>query len=160
MLVLLASSPISAEDLWSSVTVIILIFGSTANCTKSPGGCKLIPFHNDWGHCSWEYSSIGNVFFPLSWPTLRHSFIMEVYREFLGLHGLVFSLICRELCTQVCALLIISSGFQSTWSHILRIIEAILEVWRSTANDLNVWDLSNWCFFKVIISSINNSAIQ
>ena len=62
MVVLLEGSPISTEELWSSVSdhrVLghlpdqgpIAKFGRAASSRKSLGGSKLLPFKNDGGHC-------------------------------------------------------------------------------------------------------------
>ena len=66
MVVLLEGSPISIDELWSSVRVTIgfLVtsltkepsppiaqFGRTANSRKSLGASKLLTFKNDGGHC-------------------------------------------------------------------------------------------------------------
>jgi hypothetical protein len=66
MVVLLEDSPISTEELWSSVRVNIgflvtsltlgpslpiVQFGRVDSSRTSLGGSKLLPFKNDGGHC-------------------------------------------------------------------------------------------------------------
>jgi hypothetical protein len=68
MLVLLEASPISTEELWSSVRVTFWVlghlpdecpsppmaqFGQVASSRKSLGVSKLLPFKNDGGH--WDF---------------------------------------------------------------------------------------------------------
>jgi hypothetical protein len=70
MVFLLEGSPISTEELWSSVRVTIRYFvtsltkallpiaqfGQADSSRKSLGGSKPLPFKNDGGHCSWGLS--------------------------------------------------------------------------------------------------------
>ena len=57
MVVLLEGSPISTEELWSSVRVAIRVLGHlpdlprAASSRKSLGGSKLLLFKNVGGHC-------------------------------------------------------------------------------------------------------------
>lgn len=56
---------------------------------------KIIPpFHNCRFHCH----CFRNDFIPLPQSLLFHDFIVEVYREFLGLHVLVFVPACCVTC--------------------------------------------------------------
>ena len=105
MVVLMEGSPISTEELWTSVSDYQVIdhlpdqgpsplidqFGQTASSRKSLCGSKLLPFKNDGGHCA-----LGDlqclVPFPRSVP--RHNPVSELYRQFLRPHGMVFALTC------------------------------------------------------------------
>ena len=114
MVVLLEGSPISTEDLWSSVRVTIrflvpsltkallpqlLKFGRETSSRKSIGGSKLFPFKNDVGHCVLEnLQCCGNVFVPFRRSVPRHNPVSEHYGQFLLLHGLVFALTCTVNC--------------------------------------------------------------
>ena len=150
MVVLLEGSPISTEELWSSVRVTIgfLVTSLTkalllrllslarqpASSRKSLGGSKLLPFKNVGGH-----RVLGDlqccrkclVPFPRSVP--RHNPVSELYGYFLQPHGLAFSLTCTVKCEtlyrQVCAfpnhvhsIECTTSGLQSNCRNISRMI--------------------------------------
>ena len=94
MVVLLEGSPISTEELWSSVRVTIL-----PHQGRSPpiGGSKLIPFKNDGGRCVLGALQRCRQFFLVPFPRCvrHHNPVSELYRQFLRPpHGLVFALTC------------------------------------------------------------------
>ena len=85
MVVLLEGSPISTEELWSSVRVIIgllvtsltkallprfLSFSQVASSRKSLGGSKHLPFKNDGGHCVLQEPSMLQTLFWFPSPDL------------------------------------------------------------------------------------------
>ena len=90
MVVLLEGSPISTEDLWSSVSEHRILghrpsppiaqFGWVASSKKSLGGSKLIPIKNDGSHCVLGDLQCCRIFlvpFPRSVP--RHNPVSELY---------------------------------------------------------------------------------
>lgn len=55
----------------------------------SPVGSTRLPLHNDGNHSvPRDIHSFINGFIPLPRSLSRHNLIVEVYKEFLGLHGL------------------------------------------------------------------------
>ena len=112
MIVLLEGSPISTEELWSSVSVTIgfLVaslttslgqlpspriaqFGRAASSRKSRGGSKLVPLKNDGGHCVLgDLQCYRNVLVPFPRSVPRHNPVSELYVQFLRPHGLFFAL--------------------------------------------------------------------
>ena len=113
MVVLLEGSPISTEDLWSSVSEHQVLghpadqgpfppiaqLGQASSSRKSLGGSKRLPFKNDEGHCVLEDLQCCRHFlvpFPRSVP--RHNPVSELYGQFLQPHGLVFALTCTFNC--------------------------------------------------------------
>ena len=114
MVVLLERSPISTDELWSSVRVNIgflvtsltkallprlLSLARAARSRKSLGGSKLFPFKNDGGHYVLGDLQCCRSFlvpFPRSEP--RHNPVSELYGQFLRPHGLVFALTCTVNC--------------------------------------------------------------
>ncbi len=73
-------------------------FGRAARYRKSPGGSKLL-FTDDGGHSAhWDLKCcrMFSVTFLKSVP--RYNSVSEVYRQFLGLHGLVCALTCTVNC--------------------------------------------------------------
>ena len=140
-------SPISTEELWSSVRVTIgfLVtslsqgpsppiaqFGRAASSRKTLGGSKLLPFKNDGGHyVLGDLQCCRHVFvsFPRSVP--RHNPVSELYRQLPRAHGLGFALTCTVKCgsvyRQVCAsanhvhsLEFTTGGLQSSCRNISR----------------------------------------
>ena len=98
MVVLLEDSPISTEELWSSVRVTIMFlvtslskafppiaqFGQGVNSRKSLGVSKLLPFKIDGGYCilgDLQCCKNGLIPFPRSVP--RHNPVSERYGQFL-----------------------------------------------------------------------------
>ena len=67
---------------------------TTANCRKSPGGSRLLPFHNYWGHCASR--------------TLHSLVLTQFYHRALQ-SDFLFVLSCSvnfgTFCTQVCVFL-------------------------------------------------------
>ena len=112
--VLLEASPISTEELWSSVRVTIWVlghlpdqdhsplnaqFGQSANSRKSLVGSKLLPFKNDGGHCVLgDLQCCRDVFVLFLRSVPRHNPVSELYRQFLRPYGLVFALTCTVTC--------------------------------------------------------------
>ena len=74
-------------------------FGRAASSSKSPGCSELLSFKNYGGHCA-----LGNIqcirFFLSPSPDLclQYNPVSELCRQLLGLHGLVFALICIVSC--------------------------------------------------------------
>ena len=116
-IVLLEGSPISTEELWSSVRVTIgflvtslttallhrlLSLARRAVLVVWPGGLggsKLLPFKNDGGHCvlsDLQCCRNGLVPFPRSMP--RHNPVSELYGQCLRPQGFVFALTCTVNC--------------------------------------------------------------
>jgi hypothetical protein len=89
MVVLLEGSPISTEELWTSVrmTIGFLVtsvtkallspiaqFGQAANSGKSFGDFQLLPFKNDGGHCVLgDLQCYRIVFMPFPRSVPRHN---------------------------------------------------------------------------------------
>ena len=139
MVVLLGGSPISTEELWSSVRVIIGFLVTSLTKAHLPrllslagrlGGSKLLPSKNDGSHCVLGDIQCCRHFlvdFPRSEP--RHNPVTELYRQFLRPYGLVFALTCTVNCgTGMClsnhvqAIEFTTGGFQSSWRNISRMI--------------------------------------
>ncbi len=101
---------------------------------KSPGGSKLLPFMDDEDHCvHWDLQCCRNFSVPFPRSVPRYNPVSEVYRQFLGLHGLVCALTCTVHCgtlyRQVCAFPnhvqsteFTSGGLQSRCRNIWRMI--------------------------------------
>ncbi|KAK6321545.1 hypothetical protein J4Q44_G00085210 [Coregonus suidteri] len=121
MVVLLEGSPISTEELWSSVRVTIRLLVTSLTKALLPRlhslagrsalgrvfGSKLLPFRNDGGNCVLgDLQCCRNVLVPFPRSVPRHNPVSELYRQFLQPHGLVFALTCTLNCgtlyIQVC----------------------------------------------------------
>ena len=122
MVVLLEGSPISTEELWSSVSEH-LVFGHlsdqdpsppiaqfvwAASSRKSLGGSKLLPFTIDGGHCVLgDLQCCRNLLVPFPRIVPRHNPVSELYGQFLPPHDMIFALTCTVNCgtlyRQVCA---------------------------------------------------------
>ena len=114
MVVLLEGSPISTEELYSSVRVTIgflvtsltktllprlLSLGRVANSRKSVGGSKLLPFKNNGGHCVLgDLQCCRNVLVPFPRSLPQHNPVSELHGQFLRCHGLIFALTCTVNC--------------------------------------------------------------
>ena len=105
--VFIEGSPISTEELWSSVcdhwvlghlhdhgpSPPIAQFGLAASSRKSLGGSILPPFKNDGGHCILEdVQCCRNVLAPFPRSVLQHNPVSELYGQFLWPHILFFFL--------------------------------------------------------------------
>ena len=114
MVVLLEGSPISTEELWSSVRVTSLTKDllcrllSLASSRTSLGCSKLLPFKKNGGHCVLgDLKCCRNVLvsFPRSVP--RHNPVYGLYGQFLQHLVLVFAQTCIGNCgtlyRQMCA---------------------------------------------------------
>ena len=150
MVVLLEGSPISTEELWSSVRVtigflvtsltkallpLIAQFGRAASSRKSPGGSKLLPFKNDGLHsvlCNLQCCR--NVFYP-SPDLYLDTILSELCRQFLWPHGLGFCsdmhcqlwdvTVYRQVCAfpnHVQSIEFTTGGLQSCYRNISRMI--------------------------------------
>ena len=114
MVVLLEGSPLFTVQRWSSVRVtigflvtsltkalhpLIAQFGRVASSRKSPDGSKLLPFTDDRGHCAhWDLQCCRHFSVPFPRSVPQYNPVSEVYRQFLGLHGLVCALTCTVNC--------------------------------------------------------------
>ena len=122
MVVLWEGSPISTEELWSSVcdhwvlghlpdqspSTPIAQLGGAASSRKSLGRSKILPFKNDGGHCvHGNIQCCQNVLVPFPRSGPRHNPVSELYGQFHQPHGFVFTLTCTVNCgtlyRQVCA---------------------------------------------------------
>ena len=138
MVVLLEGSPISTEELWSSVRVTISFFVTSltkahlprllsldrvASSRKSSCGSKLLPLR----------MMEATVFLGTFNAAPRHNPVSEIYGQFLRPHGLVFALTCTVNCgtlyRQVCAfpnyvrsIKFTTGGLQSSCRNIARMI--------------------------------------
>ena len=107
MVVLLEGSPISTEELWSSVRVTIgflvtsltkallprLLFGRAASSRKNIGGYERLPFKNDGGHCVLgDLQCCNNVSVPFTRSVPIRNPVSELYWQFLQPHSLIFAL--------------------------------------------------------------------
>ena len=115
----LEGSPISTDELWSSVRVTIGFLVTSLTKALLPqllslagrpglGGSKLLPFKTDRGHCVLgDLQCCRNVLLPFPRSVPRHNPVSELYRQFPRPHGLVFALTCTVNCgtlyRQVCA---------------------------------------------------------
>ena len=95
MVVLLEGSPISSEELWSSVRVtigflvtsltktllpLIAQFGWAVSSMKSLSGSKLLPSKNDGGRCVLEdLQRCRNILVPFLRSVPRHNPVSELY---------------------------------------------------------------------------------
>ena len=89
---------------------------------------------DDGGHCAhWDLQCCRNVSVPFPRSVPRYNPVSEVYRQFLGLHGLVCALTCTVNCgtlyRQVCAFPnhvqsteFTTGGLQSSCRNISRMI--------------------------------------
>ena len=88
---------------------------------NSPSPSKIILFYNYRGHSATRnLQSFRNDF--ISWILylcLNHSFIKEVYREFICLHDLVYVLTCSVNCGTLytCVLCLNTMHLTANWSH-------------------------------------------
>ena len=113
MVVLLEGSPISTEELWSSVrlTIRFLVTSLTeallprllrlASSRKSLGSSKLLPFKNDGGNCVLGDRQCCRSFlipFPRSVP--QHNPVSELYEKCFVL---IFTVNCGTSYRQLCA---------------------------------------------------------
>ena len=109
MVVLLEGSPISTEELCSSLSDHRVLghlpdqglsshfaqFGQAASSKKILGGSKLLSFKNDGGHCViGDLQWCRNVLVSCSRSVPWHNPVSELYGQFLRPHGLVFALTC------------------------------------------------------------------
>ena len=116
MVVLLEGSPISTEELWSSVGFLVTsltkaLLPRLLSLARVPalGGVLVVPnfFHLRMEAVFEDLQYCRNVLvlFPRSVP--RHNPVLELYGQYLRPHGLVFALICTvncgTLCRQLCA---------------------------------------------------------
>ena len=109
-------------------------FGREASSRKSLGGSKLLPFKNDGGHCVLgDLQCCLNILLPFLSSVPRHNPVLELYRQFLRPHGLVFVLTCTVNCgtlnrqvwafpNHVHSIEITTGGLQSSCWTISRII--------------------------------------
>ena len=142
MVVLLEGSPISAEELWSSVresdrwvlghlpeqgpsTLI------AASSRKSLGGSKPFPFKNKGVHSVLrDLQCCRNVLVPFATSVPRHNPVSELYGQFLQPCGLVFALTCTVNCgtfiktfpNHVQSIEFTTGGLQSSCRNISRMI--------------------------------------
>ena len=64
----------------------------------SPGGSKLLPFTDDGGQSAhWDIQWCRHCFLPFPRSLPQYNPVPEVYRQFLGLHGLVCALTCTRI---------------------------------------------------------------
>ncbi len=109
-------------------------FGCAAHSRKRPGGSKLLPFTDYGGHCAhWDLQCCRIFSVPFLRSVPRYNPVSAVYRQFLGLHGLVCALTCTVNCgilyRQVCAFPnhvqsteFTTGGLQSSCRNISRMI--------------------------------------
>ena len=114
MVVLLEGSPISPEELWSSVRVTIGFFVTSLTKALLPRLLSLaerpalgrvlvvsnfFPFKNDGGQCVLgDLQCCRHVLVPFPRSVPRHNPVSERYWQFLQPHGLVFALTCTVNC--------------------------------------------------------------
>ena len=122
MPILLEGSPISTEELWSSVRVTIgfLVISLTKalrpqllSLARRPalgslGGSKLFTCKNNGGQCVLgDLQCCRNSLVPFPRSVSQHNPVSELYGQFLQPHGFVFALTCTVNCgilyRQVCA---------------------------------------------------------
>ena len=123
MVVLLEGSPISTEELWSSVRVTIgflitsltkalfprlLSLAGRPALRKSLGDSKLLPFKNDGGHCFWGPSMLQTFFRTLPQICASTQSCLGALRTIpstscLGFFALTCTVNCGTLYRQVCA---------------------------------------------------------
>ena len=145
MVVLLEGSPISTEELWSSVRVTVMILATSLTKALLPrflslagqpalGTVLVVPnfFHLKYWRlrCSWGPSKLPTLLVPFPRSVPRHTLVSELYREFLRPYGLVF---CSDMHCQlwdlICAfpnifqsIEFITGGLQSCYRNFSRMI--------------------------------------
>ena len=93
-------------------------FGCAASSRKSLGGSKLLPFKNYGAHCVLgDHQCCQHFLVPFRRSVPRHNLVSELYRQFLGPHGLVFALTCNVNCGTL-----YNQGDQSSCRNISRMI--------------------------------------
>ena len=112
MVVLLEGSPISTEELWSSVRVTIGFLVTSLTKALLPQLLSLAgrPAHGSLAGSTLFFRTINAAemfLVPFSRYMPRHNPLLDLYRQFLRPHGLVFALTCTVNCgtlyRQVCA---------------------------------------------------------
>ena len=148
MVLLLEGSPISREELYSSVSdhwflvtsltkaLLLWLLNSAraASSRKSLGGSKCLLFKNEGGHCvSGDLQCCRHFLVPFPRSVPQHNPVSELYGQFLQPHGLVFALTCTVNCgtlyRQVCAFL----------NHVQSIeFNQVVETFQG-------WSMETWC---------------
>ena len=156
MVVLLEGSPISTEELWSSVRVtnVFLVTSLTKallprllSLSGWPALERVLVVPNFFHLRMMEATVFLGTFnaaelVPLPRSVPRHNLVSELYGQFLPPHGLVFSLTCTVNCgtlyRQVCAfpnlvqsIEFTTGGLQSSWRNIKD------DQWKKDAPELN-----------------------
>ena len=131
---------------WTLVTSLTLgpscpvnRFGQAAT-RKSPGGFKLLPFHNEM---AWEHSKLYKWFYTLSLTYGLPQFSCGGLQTVYWIHGLVLVLPCNLNCvtlyTQVCSFIqsihLVTGGVQSRFRHMSRIGLVKQKAWWQISHD-------------------------
>ena len=140
---------------WSSPWPRPLLPGYTgrmANSRKNPGGYKLLPFYNYWGHSDpGNTQRFRNGFIPLSWSMPRH----KSMRVSFWIISLVFVLTCSlnggTLYTQVCAFLNYVQSIKFATGG-LKVLDTFLGWWKQTDHNSECHSKGSGCLYKWEIS--------